>query len=540
MSVHLYTYVCVDLPGILSGDMVAFIDPHEKYFKYRGHYTSSYSWSLKSGQDRSDIKTLRDQFAPFLQELFGATDQAIKDGFFRGTIFRFPLRVKAARSKICKREYTADHVKMLFRSIEADADLLLLFLKNIEQIELYEKNAVGITPNKIMSIRVSSSFVDQVRVDRSNLVQRIRSRAMKQVASEFSIAYAMRTERENIRDNNATETRSWIVSHYYASDEEMDSSQITDDVNDNRLPCVAVAFPLQPPDDQAPHGQLFSFLPLPIETQSPTGFRFHVHGDFALEQNRRHVKKRSGDDGNTDNSIMWNEFLIGKLLPKAIEHCAIFTTLSGEIEHNNQIVYSIIPNKNFVKEQWISASDTFLNQLPQLGLFYSTAMGGRYLTAEDALFDSTEDVSSLTVLLRRILYSNETDLVSVPMFVLEQLGQAAKQPTALDICNALKNVQTSIELSDADRIALLTYIVDNVQDLSQIIGLQLLPLATGSWIEFKCRTTSEKIYVESDDHSRSLLPGLDHLFVRADAVDTCRTIARKGELGYSIKLIRVH
>jgi hypothetical protein len=56
------------------------------------------------------------------------------------------------------------------------------------------------------------------------------------------------------------------------------------------LPLVGSALPFGPDknkiDNFDPGGQLFCFLPLPIEKSSPTGCKVHINGCFAVSQNR--------------------------------------------------------------------------------------------------------------------------------------------------------------------------------------------------------------------------------------------------------------
>ncbi len=65
-----------------------------------------------------------------MHPLLGATLQ--------GTLFRFPLRTKgqAAKSEISKQVYSAERVATLLGELQEEAHLMLLFLKNIERLEV--------------------------------------------------------------------------------------------------------------------------------------------------------------------------------------------------------------------------------------------------------------------------------------------------------------------------------------------------------------------------------------------------------------------
>ena len=96
---------------------------------------------------------------------------------------------------------------------------------------------------------------------------------------------------------------------------------------------------------------MFCFLPLPLEKKSPTGLRFHVHGNFAVDQNRRHIKWPSADRDATrltDDALIWNHFLVNVVLPKA----AI-----GAIEYLTQLRPSA--EDNFLRISWVYLQKAF-------------------------------------------------------------------------------------------------------------------------------------------------------------------------------------
>ena len=125
---------------------------------------------------------------------------------------------------------------------------------------------------------------------------------------------------------------------------------------------------LKPVYEKEPQGQVFCFLPLPLEKKSPTGLRVHVHGSFAVDQNRRHLKYPTADQTQiTDTDLLWNKFLMGVLLPKAFSHLIDYLVslqscqylsdeLRTQIGLNNQLipslVYSVIPEPKLVPHHW--------------------------------------------------------------------------------------------------------------------------------------------------------------------------------------------
>ena len=59
---------------------------------------------------------------------------------FDGTLFRFPLRKLSHGSELCPRtKYSPSKVLDMFKDMRKDGHLFLLFLKNVENIEIYHK-----------------------------------------------------------------------------------------------------------------------------------------------------------------------------------------------------------------------------------------------------------------------------------------------------------------------------------------------------------------------------------------------------------------
>ncbi len=123
---------CLDLPSIVSGSTVAFLDPHEKYF-VRGEPGQAFST-----EDPLLAPENFDQFEPFHQ-MFGCNLN--QGNCYSGTLFRFPLRTQP--SQLSNKIYTRDMVETLFDSFKNEASAILLFLKNVDSISCTsEKSAV--------------------------------------------------------------------------------------------------------------------------------------------------------------------------------------------------------------------------------------------------------------------------------------------------------------------------------------------------------------------------------------------------------------
>nr|XP_013763752.1 PREDICTED: sacsin-like [Pundamilia nyererei] len=129
-------YHITDVPSIFSSGHLGMMDPQEKVF---GERNGGFRWSLDDAEDQEVLLNMSDQFQPFRDIILLLCGQewstvVMEDQHFNGTIFRFPLRNEA--SEISDNLYDSDKVVELFDSFIADADLSLLFLKNVTSVSL--------------------------------------------------------------------------------------------------------------------------------------------------------------------------------------------------------------------------------------------------------------------------------------------------------------------------------------------------------------------------------------------------------------------
>lgn len=118
--------------------MITF-DPHERYFiDYGCHRGIKFEFDNENDQ-KSFFFKFPNQFAPF--KTFDKLNLDFKSDF-EGSLFRFPIRNKEAAdcSKLSSEHLSID--KLIYQevldSFFKDLRLILVFLKNLEQIEVYE------------------------------------------------------------------------------------------------------------------------------------------------------------------------------------------------------------------------------------------------------------------------------------------------------------------------------------------------------------------------------------------------------------------
>lgn len=325
-----------DLPSILSGTKVGFIDPHEDHFnKGRRERRTGYRWHLR--KDRENMNRIPDQFLPY-KGIFDCTEEVFLEGRYRGTLFRFPLRTEP--SELSQTLYSDEKVEHLFASFCADAHFMLLFLQHLESVELFVREKSESEPRKIFQVQISHESLAFVREKRQEFYNAITpgKRMAEPVTVTYPITMVVQFSNENV------ERHSYLVTSYCSGGEVSSTfEKLLTDKELSYLPSVGVAMAiLSESTSGTPNirGHVFCALPLPVQKKSLTGLPVHVNGFFSLSQNRRHIKTPNADQEDqeklTDKSLLWNTCLLAEALPQAYS-----ALIKEAIDHTN---YNVPPD----------------------------------------------------------------------------------------------------------------------------------------------------------------------------------------------------
>src|SRR6218665_373146 len=534
--------ISADLPSIFSSKGIGFIDPHKECFKYQPpgcrtkEKTTAFFWHLD--KDHDEIARLEDQFEPFKQPLFGVTAETFKSKYFNGTVLRFPFRTADIMSDLSKTTYDREKVLDLVLSLNANAHHMLLFLRKLQCVEVYEKTQDGKT-SKLLEIKIEESYRKLIKQKLAEFQRKINIEWRGQSSVSVTYPIAMKVEIWGVDASaKTTNVNVWLVSQYYAGAEE--SPAVTLSSDKGHLPLVGVALPIeassgQTPCDTEPGGHVFCFLPLPLERKSPTGLKFHVHGNFAVDQNRRHIKWPSADRDATrltEDALLWNKFLVNVVLPKAVLGAIAYLTqmppsdgnipthflgvlkegLRNDAEFIARLVYAVFPNVALVNPQWTGLTEAIYRHVWTQRFFHT--LPGKWIAYRDAIFECIDAIDPVSKLIESILCEDKRNLVSIPRYVTNQLPVDAKYVTPNIVRDSLRNVQYQKDLKDEERRWLLYYLLQFSKD-TDLVGLVLLPLEDGTWTEFETARSVKKVYVASKEHPQSLLPGLEGRFLKS-------------------------
>ena len=321
LFIRTWPFLPSDLPSLISDSRIGFIDPHGVHFSDRRRIRTGKYWRLE--EDRASIDEFSDQFLPY-KGIFNCTDEVFSQGFYDGTIFRFPFRKKP--SDLSGTLYNADKMTTLFDSFKADAPLILLFLQSLESVELYTREESESSPSIIFQVKITEKSLQTVRAKRKEFLTKITPGNV--MPEPVTVSYPITIETINF-EMQLTEKHSFLVTNYFCGGQVSSTFKtLMTDKDLSYLPTVGVAMALpEGPQLQTPdiQGHVFCFLPLPIQTKSLTGLPVHVNGFFALSQNRRYIKSPNADQEYrqkagrqmTDKSLLWNKCLLEEALPEA-------------------------------------------------------------------------------------------------------------------------------------------------------------------------------------------------------------------------------
>ena len=514
---HIY-FLFADLPAIASDDRIAILDPHEEYFrdeKGRGNSVNMYYFDEGLLEEET-----RDQFMPF-HDVFGCNLEDSER--YEGTLFRFPLRTRA--SELCDKEYTKEKVMTLFDSLQEEASVVLLFLKSICSISLYDRSKNG-TSECIFKVEIAEDSRDEVMKRRQEFLSKATT------TSEIAdCKYVMNIK---VMKDSATKEYRWLVVNQIGSKVERITVLAT---KENLPPWVGMALPLNldsKSDGNMDTGRIFCFLPLPPDVDCLTGLPVHVHGAFALTDNRRGLVWPGAD--NKSSTAEWNKLLLENVavdVYSKLIHVLLQNSPSVEIDEcsRSQLVYLTLPCKTKAKGHWSVILDPLFKKLSreEWRLFVAKdANGHSWVKLQDAIVDRLADKSVREIVLRALLCCFQTVITNVPDHVLHMVDEYF--PDSRDITPGLLRsvlkTHHEVQVTREDKLKLLEFILQDEHSIKELQGVPLLPLANLEFSIFTSNSYNENpslsVLVATMDCPKSVLPNLDHRFLSEDIPTTLK------------------
>ena len=529
------------------------IDPQQVAFP-----ASSHGWSLS--RHSKLLSTIPHQVEPYIGT-FDCDPACFRIGFYRGTMFRFPLRSRP--SSLSSSVYDEQKVRELLENFEADARLLLLFLRNLERISVYERERGSKTCRLVYRVELADGCVADVRRARADFVEKLRDGAWQDRTVLASYPVTIATESSSSRDRSATSQRrrfAFLVTNYCCGGHVSPLFRnLFRDPELGYLPWVGAAMSL----DEAPtaadvDGRLFCFLPLPHEATSLMGLPVHIHGFFALEQNRKYVKwpgTYSFADTYMDKGLLWNQCLLREAVPRAyvglLCEAIRLHAAHSPVAVTVPVIYRAFCNHKCLERRWEPVITTvYVEMLKQPMVFHSSPDASEWIEAKNAIFNNLDPFDEATPVIMDILLASNVNVVTVPEHVLAAVKRYATfslnviSPTL--VASAYQSAQTSLGLHWESKMKLLRYLLRQSK-YELLDGLELLPLANGGFdvFHFNPKKADRAIYVVPSTEFQTLLPGLKDDFLEMEIDEDIKNMlmkaANRGEATViSIRPHRMH
>ncbi|CAM4607985.1 unnamed protein product [Leuciscus chuanchicus] len=472
-----------DLPCVFSSEHLAIFDPQKKMF---GDDEEGYRWSLDDEEDRESLLNLRDQFQPFQNVVSHVNscswEKVIsEEQYFKGTLFRFPLRNEA--SEISDNFYDSTKVTQLFDSFIADADISLLFLRNVLKVSASNQFYTDL------------SHVKQESFDRKTCLKTVShiSHQMEETKSQWLVTTC-------------------LLKHGYKPEIDFLASKLS------FYPQVDAAFRIDE-DRSLCYGRLSCFLPLPNNDSNKTGLPIHINACFGLTDNRRFIKWQEEDQKN-DESAKWNELLIKDILP----HVYLMMILDAiHLSRNSTLpaatVYNLWPDlsKTVHKDRWHE-------------IFHLAKDEKIWVSPSDAVFPVNNICSDTMSAISRLLIAEGENLVTVPENILKDVQEIFPESDTLTWVTPsyVRDVLHRCEeenLSKDDKYSLLEFALSD-EKYTEIQGLKLLPLSDGTFTSFS-NEVQNTVLINNEKFPRTLLPFCKERFIPNDLSHVCTMQLRK-------------
>ena len=342
-----------DLPCIISGDTFAILDPHRDNINCKDIEGVPLTGTEMSVAELCASSSLSSCY----NGLFGF-EVPLEDDYYDGTIFRFPLRPPQANSKLSETAYSSEKVvQNLFYSLKEEATMLLLFLKNITSISLYNYDESGGKPQLLLDISIDTNRIPQVQAERRRCIELAKEwQARRNTVIQL---YSFSVTITNAFEGDPFTTKSYylVLNSIGTSDEDINAKAEHLKV----IPWVGIAAPCSFSTavdncemsvsgneinvktlvksklnwqyiEPVVSGHAFCFLPLP----NPTGLPVSINGYFSIADNRRSIKWPTHDEHG--KGADFNKELVMKMVSYAYAMMIHSMQMSTSILRKHSII----------------------------------------------------------------------------------------------------------------------------------------------------------------------------------------------------------
>ncbi len=502
-------YFCfqLDVPAIISSDKIAYLDPQETL------------WQGQSGRyfKLSDSRT-RQCLSPF----HGIADFNFNTSTsYHQTLFRFPLRTAA--SDLSGNLYTLDKVLELIEALKVEAKLLLIFLRSVTCIEVFDINVQG-GHTLLFQTKITDEFVADLTKRRSDLVATVKRSHQQNGYNISSVcSFTARFDVCTYDQRNGSKSAQWLVANQVGSP---DSSVLTASVKQKVFPWVGTALEL----NSVCMGRIFCFLPMPVDTSS--NFPVHINGTFGLTDDRRSLKWPSVERRN-DPTADWNTLLVNKVLPS----CYVNLLLEAKTYLSKEKYYSNWPDAVTLKgSHWAGILTAFFTSFLKNQVIWCDN-SSQWLMHTNVVYIPQAGLQDVVINVLTACGVQLANITNTVRRAFQFLGVSIVEVNPSYVRNKIRSNYSCVRrLNVHEKYELLKYCWSdgNYRDFDQI---ELLPLANGTFISFQKvqyyygLNNQNNVYLCSKEYPRELLPNLDHKLVDIADAEIQRGLQCIGQTG---------
>ena len=456
------------------------------------------------------LSVLRKNFPSHLQPFSGIAGFSIQtNSSYPNTLFRFPLRTQT--SDLSTKSYSVAKILMLLDTLKDEAKYLLLFLRSVESIKVYNIDHMGLQSLvfKVEIARIEQSGLRDKRASFNSDLRKLYKRQQRYGITQC-LHYTANFTVKITSDHVKTSSR-WLVSNVTGSSEP-EVAAIAEEVH--VFPKVGTALELD--CEVISGGRLFCFLPLPSE--ACTALPIHINGSFSLNDDRRSLKW-PGKEKKCDSSADWNVLLVKKVLPICYDYLLNEALLV--LRNDSNSFYQALPDVRMLRgSNWEELLYPLYSSLFKCACFCTVS--GEWVTIHDATFipeDNGSICNSMQVIVQEVMEACGYQLVDISCSLRRAIKYVGLS-TSLQVLSpslvrqALEEDMRQLytELSTPEKLELLGYCLFDEQ-FSELPGLQLLPLGNGSFDSFQHGGFIPQIYVCTTSCSINLLPNAEEILV---------------------------
>lgn len=296
-------YHWTDLPSFISSKHLVLLDPQATILP---NVNPSNPGKLVDWvTNNSIVSQFRDQFTPY--DGFNGFRLDAKQPF-KGTLFRLPLRTEnqSKTSLLSKRYLSIDDATDVLLSLKQEASEMLLFLKNIEELEISIWKPENTQPKPFFHCKINN-ITNQLASKRRAMGIKLKDVNCIEI-SDFTLEIGC-VYRDYVTNEALSYAETWELCNQLGARSANDMAFDPNNALLRLVPWAGVAARVRSTLENCPRseGVAYCFLPLPISTNLP----IMLNGFFELSSNRRDVWQGGSDmTGDGKKRAQWNVCLM--------------------------------------------------------------------------------------------------------------------------------------------------------------------------------------------------------------------------------------